>query len=85
MPNFDNSDRWIDQELVDNARGLLATAKHLMTGMEIDMCEKLASMTSVSEWDSFYLTKDQLAWFKSLTVQFYARIANWKDSGVACS
>lgn len=85
MPNFENSDRWIDQDQVDDARALLATARHLMTGMEIDMCENFASMSSVSEWESFYLTNDQMMGFNSLIVQFYAKISNWKNRGVACS
>lgn len=85
MPSFDNNDAWIDQDQVDDARALLATVRQLMTGGEIDLCEKLASMSSSAEWESFYLTKDQMMGFNSLIVQFYAKISNWKDSGVACS
>lgn len=85
MPSFDNNDAWVDHEVVDNARALLATVRHLMTGGEIDVCEHLASMSSVSEWESFYLTRDQIMGFNSLIVQFYAKISNWKNSGVACS
>ena len=79
MPNFDNDDEWIDKDLVENATALLATVRDRLTGMEIDMCEKLASMSFEKEWDSFYLSRDQLNWFNSLCIQFYAKISNWKD------
>jgi hypothetical protein len=49
------------------------------------MCEKLASMRYDAEWDSFSLSTDQLRWFDSLRTQFYAKICNWKDRGVAVS
>ena len=85
MPNFDSDDNWVDEDLATDAKALLATVRHLLTGSEIDMCEKLASMSLDAEWDSFYLSTDQLRWFDSLRTQLYAKITNWKDSGVAAS
>lgn len=74
-----------NQESIQNAQGLLATVRRFMTGIEIDICEKIADMERTDCWEPLYLSKDELGTFKSLITQFYAQITNWKDNEVTDS
>ena len=72
-------EEYIDEELVEKAQAMLATCRRRMTGMEIDMCEKLAAMTYDYDWVPFALTLDQFSWFNNMTIQFSREIAEWID------
>lgn len=69
-----------DEDRYD-AAALLAVARHMMTGREIDLCERLTDEGSYG----VETPKQDRAVLDLLRLQFYAQIANWKDSGVACS
>lgn len=64
---------WGD-DLQQDARALLATVRHLMSGREIAVCEAAADIEQSDGVDASLLA--------SLKIQFSREIARWKD-GVA--
>lgn len=63
-------------EMAIQARAMLATCRRRMTGSEIRTCELLAQATGPAP-ESFTLTRDQIAWFHNMTVQFAKEIGDW--------
>jgi hypothetical protein len=59
------------KELQADARALLATVRHLMTGREIDTCEAAEDIENSKVVDVFII--------ESLRNTFYAQICNFKD------
>lgn len=57
---------------------LLSGCIALMTGREIEICERIAS-TGNDDFDPFSLTAADLQWFASLQIQFARDIAVWKN------
>ena len=76
--NFD--DNCTDPDLVEKAQAMLATCRHKMTGMEIDMCERLAGMAQ-RDYEPFSIRHENLQWFYNMTIQFAREIGEWIDSG----
>jgi hypothetical protein len=68
-----------EDEMAEVAQALLDAVRHVLTGMEIDMLEKIASMLE-PDWNEFYLSTEQIEWFYSLQVQFAAEIAKWHSN-----
>ena len=67
-----------EEDTSRNAQAILDTSRHLLTGMEIDMLEKIAGMIE-PDWNEFTLTVDQIQWFYSLQTQFASNIAKWRS------
>ena len=68
-----------EAEMAKIAQAILATSRHVLTGMEMDMLEKIATM--YSNWEgSLELTIDNIQWFYSLQTEFSREIAKWKDA-----
>lgn len=63
------------------AGALLSGCIALMTGREIEVCERIAS-TGNDDFDSFSLTAADMQWFSSLQIQFAREIAVWKNGRV---
>jgi hypothetical protein len=68
-----------EDEMAEVAQALLDTVRHVLTGMEIDMLEKIASMLE-PDWNEFYLSTEQIEWFYSLQVQFALEISKWQNN-----
>jgi len=66
-----------DHDTTEHAKAMLARCRRRMTGMEIAMCEKLASMDDDDECAGFSLTREQCGWFTIMRVQFAREIAEW--------
>lgn len=64
------------EETSEIAQAILDTSRHLLTGMEIYMLEKIASMME-PDWSSFTLSASQISWFYSLQTQFAREISRW--------
>lgn len=71
------------------AEALLCTVRHLMTGREIDICEKIAEGAPITPENIFrevngerLETISELDTFRSLRIQFYAKIINFIDAGI---
>ena len=73
-PEEDAAYRAAGEEIKEDAAALMATVRHLLTGMEIDTLE--------AALDEDGGTVD-MALFDSLRLQFYAQICNFKDTGRA--
>jgi len=67
-----------EEDTSRNAQAILDMSRHLLTGMEIDMLEKIAGMIE-PDWNEFTLTVDQIQWFYSLQTQFASNIAKWRS------
>ena len=67
-----------EEETSRTAQAILDTSRHLLTGMEMQMLEKIAGMIE-PDWNEFTLTVDQIQWFYSLQTQFAWDIAKWKS------
>lgn len=67
-----------EEETSRIAQAILDTSRHLLTGMEMQMLEKIAGMIE-PDWNEFTLTVDQIQWFYSLQTQFAWDIAKWKS------
>ena len=65
--------------MAEVAQALLDAVRHVLTGMEIEMLEKIASMLE-PDWNEFYLSTEQIEWFYSLQVQFASEIAKWQNN-----
>jgi len=70
-PEEDLAYNAIGDELQADARALLATVRHLMTGREIDTCEAAADIDNSEGVDAFVI--------EMLRIQFYSQICNFKD------
>jgi len=68
-----------EDEMAEVAQALLDAVRHVLTGMEIDMLEKIASMLE-PDWNEFYLSAEQIEWFYSLQTQFASEIAKWQNN-----
>jgi hypothetical protein len=68
-----------EDEMAEVAQALLDSVRHVLTGMEIDMLEKISSMLE-PDWNEFYLSTKQIEWFYSLQVQFAQEIAKWHNN-----
>jgi len=68
-----------EDEMAEVAQALLDAVRHVLTGMEIEMLEKIASMLE-PDWNEFYLSTEQIEWFYSLQVQFASEIAKWQNN-----
>jgi hypothetical protein len=70
-PEEDRRYKTIGEELQADARALLATVRHLMTGREIDTCEAAADIDNSEGFDVFVI--------EMLRIQFYAQTCNFKN------
>jgi hypothetical protein len=68
-----------EDEMAEVAQALLDAVRHVLTGMEIDMLEKIASMLE-PDWNEFYLSTEQIEWFYSLQTQFALEVAKWQNN-----
>jgi hypothetical protein len=68
-----------EDEMAEVAQALLDAVRHVLTGMEIDMLEKIASMLE-PDWNEFYLSTEQIEWFYSLQTQFALEVAKWHQN-----
>jgi hypothetical protein len=68
-----------EDEMAEVAQALLDAVRHVLTGMEIEMLEKIASMLE-PDWNEFYLSAEQIEWFYSLQTQFASEIAKWQNN-----
>jgi len=68
-----------EDEMAEVAQALLDAVRHVLTGMEIEMLEKIASMLE-PDWNEFYLSTEQIEWFYSLQTQFASEIAKWQNN-----
>ena len=68
-----------EDEMAEVAQALLDAVRHVLTGMEIEMLEKIASMLE-PDWNEFYLSAEQIKWFYSLQTQFASEIAKWQNN-----
>ena len=66
-----------DHDTGEKAQAMMASCRRRMTGMEIDMCEKLAMTIEDEDFPPFVLSRYQLAWFDNMTIQFSREIAEW--------
>ena len=69
-PEEDAAYRAAGEEIKADADALMATVRHLLTGMEIDTLEAALDVDGGSV---------DMAVFDSLRLQFYAQICNHKD------
>lgn len=69
-PEEDAAYRAAGEEIQSDAAALMATVRHLLTGMEIDTLEAALAADGGSV---------DMAVFGSLRIQFYAQITNHKD------
>jgi hypothetical protein len=67
-----------EDEIAKIAQAILETSRHVLTGMEIMILEKLAGMID-PEWNAFQLTVNDIHWFHSLQTQFSREIGKWRD------
>jgi hypothetical protein len=68
-----------EAEMAKIAQAILATSRHVLTGMEMDMLEKIATIDGENWEESLELTIDNIQWFYSLQTEFSREIAKWKD------
>lgn len=68
-----------EQEMAETARAILESSFALLCGSEIDMLEKISSMSEPG-WNEFTLTLEQARWFASLETQFAFEIGKWRDA-----
>ena len=87
MIDHDEAEEWralfSDSDLAA-ANAMLAKCRHIMTGREIEVCERIASLAD-SDFDEFSLTKEDVAWFSNMQTQFAREIGEWaaEEGGVA--
>lgn len=80
-----DEDEWrslFDESDITAAKAMLDKCKQVMTGREIEVCERIASMEE-ADYESFNLTREDIAWFSNMQVQFAREIAKWtaKEGG----
>jgi hypothetical protein len=68
-----------EQEMAETARAILETSRPVLCGSEIEMLEKISSMSEPG-WNEFTLTLEQARWFASLETQFAFVIGQWKNA-----
>lgn len=68
-----------EDEMAEVAQALLDAVRHVLTGMEIDMLEKIARMLE-PDWNEFYLSTEQIEWFYSLQTQFALEVSKWQNN-----
>lgn len=68
-----------EQEMAEAARAILESSLALLCGSEIEMLEKISSMSEPG-WNEFTLTIEQARWFASLETQFAFEIGQWRNA-----
>lgn len=71
-PEEDAAYRADGEDIKEDAAALMATVRHLLTGMEIDTLEAALAADGGTV---------DMALFESLRLQFYAQMCNHKDRG----
>ena len=68
-----------EQEMAETGRAILDTSRPVLCGSEIEMLEKISSMSEPG-WNEFELTLEQARWFASLETQFAFEIGQWRNA-----